>query len=103
MTHSVRDSTAHARYRRRSLLLGSEEQALFRRLAVSTGGLTLEAAEWVADRVASGRSPNVEEDDTSSTSRHPQTVRNHVTNIPIKPGVESRTAAATFAVRHGVI
>ena len=30
------------------------------------------------------------------------TVRNHVTNIFTKLGVESRTAAATFALRHGL-
>ena len=30
-----------------------------------------------------------------------KTVRNHVTNILAKLGVESRTAAATFALRHG--
>ncbi|MGH2616202.1 MAG: LuxR C-terminal-related transcriptional regulator, partial [Thermomicrobiales bacterium] len=30
------------------------------------------------------------------------TVRNHVTNILAKLGVESRTAAATFALRHGL-
>jgi DNA-binding CsgD family transcriptional regulator len=32
-----------------------------------------------------------------------KTVRNHVTNILAKLGVESRTAAATFAVRHGLV
>lgn len=32
-----------------------------------------------------------------------QTVRNHVTNIFNKLGVESRTAAATFALRHGLV
>ena len=33
----------------------------------------------------------------------PKTVRNHVTNILAKLGVESRTAAATFALRHGLV
>jgi DNA-binding CsgD family transcriptional regulator len=32
-----------------------------------------------------------------------RTVRNHVTNILTKLRVESRTAAATFAVRHGLV
>jgi non-specific serine/threonine protein kinase len=32
-----------------------------------------------------------------------KTVRNHVTNILTKLGVESRTAAATFAVRHDLV
>jgi DNA-binding NarL/FixJ family response regulator len=32
----------------------------------------------------------------------PKTVRNHVTKILAKLGVESRTAAATFALRHGL-
>jgi predicted ATPase/DNA-binding CsgD family transcriptional regulator len=32
-----------------------------------------------------------------------KTVRNHVTNILTKLGVESRTAAATFALRHGFV
>jgi DNA-binding CsgD family transcriptional regulator len=32
-----------------------------------------------------------------------KTVRNHVTNILAKLGVESRTAAATFALRHGLL
>ena len=32
-----------------------------------------------------------------------KTVRNHVTNILAKLGVESRTAAATFALRHGLV
>jgi predicted ATPase/DNA-binding CsgD family transcriptional regulator len=32
-----------------------------------------------------------------------KTVRNHVTSILAKLGVESRTAAATFAVRHGLV
>jgi non-specific serine/threonine protein kinase len=33
----------------------------------------------------------------------PKTVRNHVTNIFTKLGVESRTAAATYALRNGLI
>jgi two-component system, NarL family, response regulator LiaR len=33
----------------------------------------------------------------------PRTVRNHVTNILTKLGVESRTAAATYALRNGLI
>jgi DNA-binding NarL/FixJ family response regulator len=33
----------------------------------------------------------------------PKTVRNHMTNILAKLGVESRTAAATFAVRHDLV
>ena len=32
-----------------------------------------------------------------------KTVRNHVTNILAKLGVESRTAAATFALRHDLV
>jgi DNA-binding NarL/FixJ family response regulator len=32
-----------------------------------------------------------------------KTVRNHVTNILAKLGVESRTAAAAFAIRHGLV
>jgi DNA-binding NarL/FixJ family response regulator len=32
-----------------------------------------------------------------------KTVRNHVTSILAKLGVESRTAAATFALRHGLV
>jgi DNA-binding NarL/FixJ family response regulator len=32
-----------------------------------------------------------------------KTVRNHVTSILTKLGVESRTAAATFALRHGIV
>ena len=32
-----------------------------------------------------------------------KTVRNHVTNILTKLGVESRTAAASFALRHGLV
>ncbi|MBA2521113.1 MAG: response regulator transcription factor [Chloroflexia bacterium] len=32
-----------------------------------------------------------------------KTVRNHVTSILAKLGVESRTAAATFALRSGLI
>jgi DNA-binding NarL/FixJ family response regulator len=32
-----------------------------------------------------------------------KTVRNHVTNILAKLGVESRTAAATFALRQGLV
>ena len=33
----------------------------------------------------------------------PKTVRNHVSRILAKLGVASRTAAATFAVRHGLV
>ena len=33
----------------------------------------------------------------------PRTVRNHMTAILAKFGVESRTAAATFAFRHGLV
>ncbi|MGH2616322.1 MAG: response regulator transcription factor, partial [Thermomicrobiales bacterium] len=32
-----------------------------------------------------------------------RTVRNHLTSIFGKLGVESRTAAATFALRHGIV
>jgi NarL family two-component system response regulator LiaR len=32
-----------------------------------------------------------------------KTVRNHVTNILTKLGVESRTAAASFALRHSLV
>jgi NarL family two-component system response regulator LiaR len=32
----------------------------------------------------------------------PKTASTHVTNILTKLGVESRTAAATYAVRHGL-
>src|SRR5829696_2852569 len=32
-----------------------------------------------------------------------KTARNHVTNILTKLGVDSRTAAATFAIRHGMV
>src|SRR5215213_9245473 len=32
-----------------------------------------------------------------------KTARNHVTNILTKLGVDSRTAAATFAIRHGLV
>src|SRR5215213_3551559 len=32
-----------------------------------------------------------------------KTARNHVTNILAKLGVDSRTAAATFAIRHGMV
>ena len=32
-----------------------------------------------------------------------KTVRNHVTHILGKIGVETRTAAATFALRHGLV
>jgi DNA-binding CsgD family transcriptional regulator/tetratricopeptide (TPR) repeat protein len=39
----------------------------------------------------------------SSLFISPKTVRNHMTNIFAKLGVESRTAAATFAVRHDLV
>ena len=33
----------------------------------------------------------------------PNTVTNHVTSILNKLGLDSRTAAATYAVRHGLV
>jgi DNA-binding CsgD family transcriptional regulator len=46
---------------------------------------------------------NTNQEIAASLSISHRTVRNHVTNILTKLGVESRTAAATFALRHGLV
>jgi DNA-binding NarL/FixJ family response regulator len=61
-------------------------------------GLTARERE-VLHHLAEGRSNRVIAETLSLSER---TVENHVLHILTKLGVESRTAAATWAVRHGV-
>jgi DNA-binding NarL/FixJ family response regulator len=76
--------------------MGSDERA--RSVPVSRFGLSAREQE-VLRLVVEGRS-NPEIAAVLFISH--KTVRNHVTNILAKLGVESRTAAATFALRQGI-